>query len=312
MLQLQKIDTFWWHRERLEVPPPEEFGSYGSVNQTVFIRGFKIAVRDDVLGYLSQKPDILPVPSVPPRKDPCGFAWWLIRLFCKINTPKRRRRANGVADVDRVPQLSQPFHPSDIITQYLFDKDPNALVAVTHDSEWITLIEMRKLMPEELTQKDRLEEALSEYYLLDSRPKNSAVCLQGKSTKASNSREVLPTSETSWYNKPFNSNFQVVITSIRAEDIVAGFRRMPVGFYVVVQFNGTKRRTENKTVRLHESMVEWDEKIQLPSEPTAKVRLSVCASFEFSPTLGTGEVLRTVEICVGDSVDNTRCRNYIS
>ncbi|KAF8432207.1 hypothetical protein L210DRAFT_3558656 [Boletus edulis BED1] len=193
-----------------EGPAP---GQYGSVNQTVFVRGFKIAVRDDVLGYLSQKSDVLPVPAGPPREDPRGFVWCLMRLFCKRNTPKRRRRANGVADVDRVPQLSQPFHPSDIITQYLLDKDPNALVAVTHDSEWITLIEMGKLMPEELTQKDRLEEALSEHYLLDARPKNSSVCLQGKSTKASNLQEVLPTSETSWYNKPFNNDFQVVITS---------------------------------------------------------------------------------------------------
>ncbi|KAG6369853.1 hypothetical protein JVT61DRAFT_13413 [Boletus reticuloceps] len=100
--------------------------------------------------------------------------------------------------------------------------------------------------------------------------------------------------------------------SIRAEDIVAGFRGMPVGFYVVVQFDGTKRRTENKPICLHESIVEWDEKIQLPSEPSAKIKPSVCASFEFSPMLENGEVLCTVEIYVGDLVDNTHCRNYIS
>jgi hypothetical protein len=38
---------------------------------------------------------------------------------------------------------------------------------------------------------------------------------------------------------------------------------MPVGFYVLVQFDGTKRRTENKPVRLHDSNVDWDARIQL-------------------------------------------------
>ena len=115
------------------------------------------------------------------------------------------------------------------------------------------------------------------------------------------------------------------LAGIRAEDVVAGFKRMPVGFYALVQFDGTKRRTENKPLRLHDSIVEWDDVIQLwdilysiwfvalmisrPSEPSAKVQLSVCASFEFSPMLGNGEVLRTVEICVGDSIDNTHSKH---
>ena len=95
---------------------------------------------------------------------------------------------------------------------------------------------------------------------------------------------------------------------------------MPVGLYVLVQFDGIKRRTENKPVHLHDSIIEWDDTIQLwdilysiwfvalmiyrPSNPSAKVQLSVRASFEFSPMLGNGEVLRTVEICVGDLIDN--------
>jgi hypothetical protein len=103
---------------------------------------------------------------------------------------------------------------------------------------------------------------------------------------------------------------------------------MPVGFYVLVQFHGIQRRTENKSVRLHDNIVEWDDRIQLwdvlysiwfvaltisrPSDPSAKVQFSVCASFEFSPMLGNGEVLRTVEICVGDLIDNTRSQHWIS
>ena len=48
-----------------------------------------------------------------------------------------------------------------------------------------------------------------------------------------------------------------------------------------------------------------------PSELSAKIRFSVCASFEFSPMLGDGEVLRTVEICVGDLIDNTHREHFI-
>jgi len=127
------------------------------------------------------------------------------------------------------------------------------------------------------------------------------VYLQGKRKD----QEVSAKSEGIWYAGPSTSNLQVVITRIRAEDVTAGFKRMPVGLYVLVQFDGTKRRTENKPVRLHDSIVEWDDRIQLPSNPSAKVQLSVYASFEFSPMLGNGEVLRTVEICVADLIDNS-------
>ncbi|KAI6105172.1 hypothetical protein EDD16DRAFT_1710702 [Pisolithus croceorrhizus] len=34
------------------------------------------------------------------------------------------------------PSLSQPFHPSDIINRFLLNKNPNAEVAITYDSQW--------------------------------------------------------------------------------------------------------------------------------------------------------------------------------
>ena len=79
----------------------------GNVNQTVFIRGFKIAVRDDAFGWLSQKPNVQPVPAVRPRKGPCGCARFLMRPFGKDIPLERRRGANGGADVNHVPSLSQ-------------------------------------------------------------------------------------------------------------------------------------------------------------------------------------------------------------
>ena len=103
---------------------------------------------------------------------------------------------------------------------------------------------------------------------------------------------------------------------------------MPVGFCVLVEFDGTKWRTENKPVRLHDSTVEWDDEIQLwdilysiwfitlmisrPSEPSAKVKLSVCASYEFSPMLGNGEVPRAEELCARDLIDHTHSKYCVS
>ncbi|KAF8119231.1 hypothetical protein EV363DRAFT_1201085 [Boletus edulis] len=147
-------------------------GQYGGINQTVFISGFKIAVRGDLLGWRPPKAEVQPVPDVRPPKDVGGIAR-LLRLYGDENSSKLRRSAARGADVTHVPTLSQSFHPSDLINQYLLNEDPNALVAVTHDSEWITLIETGRLTTEELTQSvDRLEDILSENYSVVSRPEH--------------------------------------------------------------------------------------------------------------------------------------------
>ena len=71
----------------------------GSVNQTVFVNGFKIAVRDDVFGWLFPKSEVQQVPAVPPRKgryDCCTrFLTW---LFGERNYSKPPHGANGGAD----------------------------------------------------------------------------------------------------------------------------------------------------------------------------------------------------------------------
>jgi len=97
----------------------------GSANQAVFISGFKIAVRDDMLGWLlsqAQEPKVQPVPAVRRRKRPCGFATCLMQVFCKKNTPKLPRGEGGGADVEPVPALSQVgimsrFHISSMTEQ---------------------------------------------------------------------------------------------------------------------------------------------------------------------------------------------------
>jgi hypothetical protein len=45
---------------------------------------------------------------------------------------------------------------------------------------------------------------------------------------------------------------------IRAADVVVGLRRIPAGFYTVVQHSGHEWRTENKPVSANNDVVEWD------------------------------------------------------
>jgi hypothetical protein len=74
----------------------------GNVNQTVFISGFKIAVRDDVIGWLSKKFEVHPMPAVRPRKGSRCCASFLMWLFGKKNPSKE---TDGGADDNRA--LSQ-------------------------------------------------------------------------------------------------------------------------------------------------------------------------------------------------------------
>ncbi|KAG1724870.1 CHAT domain-containing protein [Suillus lakei] len=63
--------------------------------------------------------------------------------------------------------------------------------------------------------------------------------------------------------------------------------------------------TSNKPVDVDQAVVEWNERIILPREPSSKVRVSVHASFELGPILSHGELLRTFEISVGELLDRS-------
>ncbi|KAI6013010.1 hypothetical protein EDC04DRAFT_2760469 [Pisolithus marmoratus] len=86
---------------------------------------------------------------------------------------------------------------------------------------------------------------------------------------------------------------------------------MDFGFYVLVQFGGDQRRTQNKSIRLSDSGIEWEDEIVLrvyyhlsaPSKAFDVVRLTVYASFELQPMLGNGQALYTSE-CRVEELDN--------
>ncbi|KAG1852138.1 hypothetical protein DFJ58DRAFT_746170 [Suillus subalutaceus] len=74
---------------------------------------------------------------------------------------------------------------------------------------------------------------------------------------------------------------------------------------ITTQTDGAEWQTSNTPVHVDQAIVEWNERIPLPSEPSSKVRLGVYASFELDPMLGHGELLRTFEISVGELLDRS-------
>ncbi|KAG2116370.1 TPR-like protein [Suillus cothurnatus] len=98
---------------------------------------------------------------------------------------------------------------------------------------------------------------------------------------------------------------QVIITAIRATDLTLGLLRIPAGFHVVVKTDGAESQTSNKPVHVDQAVVEWSESILLPCETSSKVRVSVYASYELSPMLCHGEILRTFEISVRELLDRS-------
>ena len=99
------IKRLWKHTFPVEYRNGPE-GYNGNINQCVFIRGFKIAIRDDVFGWLYPGPDVRPVPAVRlPQVPSCPTRF--LSLLCRKGTLKRRHRANAPVDVKPVPALSQ-------------------------------------------------------------------------------------------------------------------------------------------------------------------------------------------------------------
>ncbi|KAF8546563.1 hypothetical protein OG21DRAFT_1103719 [Imleria badia] len=172
--------------------------SDGIPNQSVFITGFKIAVNEELL-HLKRVTVKVAHSKRTLASRLVGFGASLANVLVgvtswEIHTPQTATRDEssdqltiehdehagedecaGIT-VERVPHVPQPFHPSDIINRYLLTKEPSAMFAVTHDSQWISLLEKGLLRPEELKQVGRLEAILScEYHIVT---KDGVVYLQ--------------------------------------------------------------------------------------------------------------------------------------
>lgn len=58
------------------------------------------------------------------------------------------------------------------------------------------------------------------------------------------------------------------LVDIRAESVTVGLGRIPVGFYVRVEFcEGISRQTKNKAAPVYDCVIQWDDRIHLCGTP---------------------------------------------
>ncbi|KAG6376871.1 hypothetical protein JVT61DRAFT_897 [Boletus reticuloceps] len=167
------------------VGPSDQYYN-GIPNQSVFIQGFKIAVRSSILGskrvtVKADMPAVRPLQitfyggsrwsNVGARLSSGRFSGLAADIPRETDAESDMDMSDGRSDsssilddageediaIQHIPQVSKPFHPCDIINQYLLRSHPSVAVAITHDTQWTALLERELLKPEEIVQEDRLE-----------------------------------------------------------------------------------------------------------------------------------------------------------
>ncbi|KAJ6568345.1 hypothetical protein DFH09DRAFT_433324 [Mycena vulgaris] len=115
-------------------------------NQTVFLRGFKVALRSTPL---RRSPKLLSVANskwadltsrstfVPFSQPRSGGSSPTTELLPQ--TPSTPSSGHSSVSDDEKP-VDNSYHPSSVINEYLLDFVPGPMVAVTHDSEWASVL----------------------------------------------------------------------------------------------------------------------------------------------------------------------------
>ncbi|KAI9455531.1 hypothetical protein HD554DRAFT_2042764 [Boletus coccyginus] len=200
-------------------------------NQTVLIKGFKMTVR--LAGKLTVVEHVTGWQSTI-----VSFGAILLALLAKLLAmcpswlpPIAMQLSNTIRAYPKLVQSFEPLHYSDLINRYLLDKNSEAQVAITHDNEWI----------------DMLQKMLFIF-------------------KAKGSEDINSTHHKSdaLQSTAVSDDVQIVITHIRAENVTVGLGRVPVGFYVQIECRGgTFRRTKNKAAPVYDRVIQWDDRIHL-------------------------------------------------
>ncbi|KII91510.1 hypothetical protein PLICRDRAFT_38277 [Plicaturopsis crispa FD-325 SS-3] len=142
-------------------------------NQCVFLRGFKVTVREGLLGKLSwDRAKVAPIPgdpgghghhgshgSPPRQRHPSNTAGSQAEMHAGPSTQQLSEQLSGFAGdsapdyreddavIEMLPDDSEVYHPLTMINQYLLDTHPDIDVVVTHDDDWCALIDDDETFP---------------------------------------------------------------------------------------------------------------------------------------------------------------------
>ncbi|KAJ7227902.1 hypothetical protein C8J57DRAFT_198672 [Mycena rebaudengoi] len=114
-------------------------------NQTVFLRGFKVAIRPTLLqrppkalSIVDSKPsEILSKSGFIPYSGPSSRANSFYRSPTQPNSPSN---SDDSEYIEYFPASLAEAHPANGINAYLLDSHPDAMVAVTHDNQWASVL----------------------------------------------------------------------------------------------------------------------------------------------------------------------------
>ncbi|KAJ7723408.1 G-protein alpha subunit-domain-containing protein [Mycena metata] len=125
----------------------------GNLNQAVFLRGYKVMLRERFAGLRGAvkvspvedaKPrDLFPRKSYVPYSDVKSSSSRLEFTATGSSGP-----TEGDAVVEYFPEPIHVYHPADMINELILQDVQTASVAVTHDSDWISVLQDESIIPE--------------------------------------------------------------------------------------------------------------------------------------------------------------------
>ncbi|KAN0084118.1 hypothetical protein V8E55_007622 [Tylopilus felleus] len=126
-------DSVWQPAGRFKSKVGPALDRQGRNNQTVFIRAITITPNIFERGQSEQQQaGLLGMLSASAR--------YLNTMMGGSNRAAETETPKSDVIIQHLPNISQASHPSEIVNRFLLTKEPSVKFAVTHDSQWITML----------------------------------------------------------------------------------------------------------------------------------------------------------------------------
>ncbi|KAJ7211629.1 hypothetical protein GGX14DRAFT_448918 [Mycena pura] len=126
-------------------------------NQTVFLRGFKVAVRASIFGKSSQALSIV-------KSKPGDILSSRSFGASLSGRSTRSSSSSSFGSISDERKCCKPYHPADAINAYLLESSPEAAASVIHDDEWASVLDENEDLPSD----EELIERICEKYDIQS------------------------------------------------------------------------------------------------------------------------------------------------